>query len=446
MDGVPLVEPMSLLYNALLHTAASGIFPYIWLKARNDPEFRKGRRGIYNRALSEHAHPRIWLHASSVGEVTGALPVLHALHARLPRASLFLTVGTLQGFSFAGSQVPPSVRVLPFPLDLPLILKRALNYMQPDLYVGFEGEFWPNLFRLLAENGVPAVLLNGRLSSRSTRRYRLVQGLFQPVFTQFTWLAMHSWDDRRNIVQLGAPSGRTLVLGSSKYGGLLARAQADRPGFWREILGIADDVPVVVGGSLRGGECTQLLEVFRDLMDQEPAVVGIFAPRHMHNISVMADWLKRHRLPFQMLSDMECGREKREQSVILVNRIGVLFELYSLGDLVFCGGSLEPIGGHNILEPAAWGKAVFYGPHIHRVLDEHKLLTSFEGSFLVENSRMLRDYWRQWVHHLPGLRIHGRRAKEALAGLSQIVDKQVDLIMNVLVERGVCSVMNHAKD
>lgn len=437
---------MSLLYNALLHAAAFGIFPHMWIKARDDPEFRKGRRGIYNRTLLEHAHPRIWLHASSVGEVTGAVPVLHALYERLPCVSLFLTVATPQGFRFAGSQVPPSVPVLPFPLDLPLILKRALNHIKPDLYVGFEGEFWPNLFRYLAGSGVPAVLLNGRLSSRSSRWYRLVQGLFQPVFRHFTWLAMHSWDDRRNVLQVGAHSERTLVLGSSKYAGLLARARADRPEFWREILGIAGDVPVVVGGSLRGAECTQLLEVFRDLMESEPTLVGIFAPRHMHNISVMAHWLKRHRMPFQMLSDMEWRKEKRKYSVILVDRIGVLFELYSLGDLVFCGGSLEPIGGHNILEPAAWGKAVFYGPHIHRVLDEHNLLTTFEGSFLVENSHKLGDCWRQWVYHLPRLRVHGRRAKEALAGLSQTVDKQVDLIMDVIREEGVCSVRNHAKN
>ncbi len=426
----------SVAYNALLHSVGLGVFPYLRSKSRHDPVFWMGRRGHYPAKVPGNP-PRIWFHASSVGEMTGAVPTIVALAERLPEASVTVTAGTPQGFRYALSKSPPHVRVLPFPLDFPGILKRAFDALQPDLYAGFEGEFWPNLYHALARARVPALLLNGRLSKRSARRYQLFSPLFRPIFQHFQWLAMHSEEDRRNVLTLDVSPERVLVFGSSKYGGLLTKADSQGSEAWRKLLNIPEGVPVVVGGSLRRSECTRLLEVFLSLVSREPGIVGVFAPRHMDRVPAMVQWLEDHGIPHHLLSSIEQGKEIRRHRVVLVDRIGILFELYSLGDLIFCGGTMEPIGGHNILEPAAWKKAVFYGPHLHKVLHEHNILTSWGGSFLARDARDLEGQWVHWIKNIEVLESHGARAHEALRSLGGVAEKQVELILNTLAGVGI---------
>jgi 3-deoxy-D-manno-octulosonic-acid transferase len=146
----------------------------------------------------------------------------------------------------------------------------------------------------------------------------------------------------------------------------------------------------------------------------------------------MVQWLQDHNVPYHLLSEVEGMKKRRQFSVILVDRIGVLFDLYALGDLIFCGGTLEPIGGHNILEPAAWGKPIFYGPHMEKVREEHNTLEAHKGAFLVRDSHELIQQWSYWIQHLSQLKSHGRGAREALRKQGGVAAKQVELIMKTL--------------
>jgi 3-deoxy-D-manno-octulosonic-acid transferase len=401
-------------------------------RLHEDPLFWQGRLGCYSLEATPDRAPRIWLHAASVGEVTGALPIIRTLRERLPDAGLTLTVTTPQGFQFARTTLSQWAQILPFPLDFPTALERAFEHLRPDLYVALEGEFWPNLFRLLERHRTPAVLLNGQVSPRSARWYGFFKSLFQPIFRQFVWLAMHTEEDRDNVLLLGADPGHTCVLGSSKYDALILRKQPEKILEWRRVLDLSREMPVLVGGSLRRLECIKVLEVFHSLQQAAPHLIGIFAPRHMAEIAEMTSWLDDHKMAFQLLSDIETAREGRSASVILVDRIGILFDLYALGDLIFCGGTLEPYGGHNILEPAAWGKPVFYGPHLQKVADEHNILQSFKGGFLVQDSRDLLEQWSYWIQHLAELRSFGENAKGALLKLGGVSAKQVEIILTAL--------------
>ncbi len=427
------MEPIQLIYNLVLNTAGLGVLPYLWSGAGGEPAFRQGRLGRYDSFPAVDGSPRVWLHAASVGEVTGAIPTLHTLHRSLPGAAVILSVGTPQGFLFARNQLPGWTSVLPFPLDFPWVLEAAFRHIRPDIYVAMESEFWPNLFRFLHRRRIPSVLLNGRLSRRSADKYRTFERLFRPIFNQFRRLAMLSEDDRRNVLEFGVPPERTLVLGSSKYDGLLLRARPEAASKWRELLEIGAEDPVVIGGSLRGSECTDLMHVFVELRRQAPRTVGVFAPRHMERIPAMARWLREQGVAFQLLTSLERGEEKRRAAVVLVDRIGVLFELYALGDLIFCGGTLEPIGGHNILEPAAWQKSVFYGPHLQKVAEEHKMLQYYQGSFMVSSADDLLREWSDWAGRLSELRRHGVGAGEALKRLGGTAAKQVEIIMEALL-------------
>jgi 3-deoxy-D-manno-octulosonic-acid transferase len=398
----------------------------------SDPEFRDGRLGRYASVPGPEKRPRIWFHAVSVGEVTGAVPTILATMKKIPEAAVWLTCGTPQGISGAREKLPASVPVLPFPADFPEGVRRAVDTLRPDLYVGFETEFWPNFFRCLRENGVPAVLLNGRLSARSVSRYRLLSPLFSPVFRQFERFAMHSEEDLQNILRCGAPPERCLVLGSSKYDGLAERADPAKEAFWRKLLDLPSGRPVLIGGSLRGSECTAVMSVFKELLKTEPGLTGIFVPRHLKNVGPMQKWLEGEGVSYHLLSRIESGIERCEAPAVLVDRIGALFGLYSVGDLIFCGGSLEPVGGHNILEPAAWGKPVFYGPHLQKVMHEHRILQLSGASFPVRSAADLLDQWRGWLGRLPELNAHGASGRQALQSIGKVVDRQVEIIADVL--------------
>ncbi len=432
------------MYNLFLNSLGYGAVPYLWTKLRDDPGFFRGRLGFFDAGSPRQGKPRIWFHAASVGEVTGAIPTCHALKNELPGAAVCLTVGTPQGFRFARRQLPLDIQVLPFPLDFPWVLKRTFRVIKPDLYAAFESELWPNLFHLLKRKGVPAILLNGRISDRSAAAYRVLRPFFEPIFRQFQWLAMHAETDRVNAVSLGAPADRTLVLGSSKYDGLSSRVNSARVDYWREKLRISPHSPAVVGGSLRGMECIELLRVFRSLYALNSEAVGIFVPRHLHRIPAMVEWLQERGISYHLLSNLEKGSEERLSPIVLVDRIGILFDLYGLGSLVFCGGTLEPVGGHNILEPAAWKKPVFYGPYLKKVEHEHRILQAFGGSFPVRDGEDLLDLWKYWIVHLPKLNIHGENAGRALESLSGAASRHIALIMNTLSETRYPALTRHA--
>jgi 3-deoxy-D-manno-octulosonic-acid transferase len=202
--------------------------------------------------------PRFWFHAASVGEVTGAMATIRLLREQSPGAAIWLTVGTLTGFRFAGQKLGDVAEVQPFPLDLPWVIARAIRSIRPDVYVAMEGEFWPNLYRQLRNRQISTLLLNGRLSERSASRYRRAKGLFQPMFRHFHWLAMHSEADCQRAMALGAPPERTRMLGSAKYDSLLARTIQSDVSTWRNRF-----ESLVIPGSRDscGPECTEPLRV-----------------------------------------------------------------------------------------------------------------------------------------------------------------------------------------
>jgi 3-deoxy-D-manno-octulosonic-acid transferase len=157
----------------------------------------------------------------------------------------------------------------------------------------------------------------------------------------------------------------------------------------------------------------------------------------------MCEWLSKEKIAYDLLTDLEKGVRARTAPVVLIDRIGVLFEIYSVGDLIFCGGTLEPVGGHNILEPAAWSKPVFYGPHLKKIPHEHRILRDFKGSFRVLDAEDLLFQWKKWINDLDGLKEHGKNAGSALVSLRGVVERQVELILESLAKN--CRMEPHAK-
>jgi 3-deoxy-D-manno-octulosonic-acid transferase len=231
---------------------------------------------------------------------------------------------------------------------------------------------------------------------------------------------------------MGAPVERVAVTGNMKGAGLLERAELNRADTLRRRLQIASDQPVLVAGSIRDRELTWLPEVFVELSRERPELVGIFAPRHLNRLGRLEEWFRRQSLPFQRYSCLADGREVRRDPVILVDGVGDLFDLYGAGDLTFCGGSLVPLGGQNILEPAAWGKAVFYGPHMENFLEERRLLEEGGCGISVRSRDELLERMGHHLSHLEELRVTGSKARAALEGRDRIALRQAELVRDVL--------------
>lgn len=422
-------------YNFILKALGPEILAYLSRKSMKDHEFRKGRLGYADNLPNRDKTPRIWFHAVSVGEINGAVPTLLALRSRLPGAAFFLSAGTSKGLESARDKVPEDIAVLAFPIDFPKCVSRAVAAVRPDIFVAFETEFWPNFYHRLALGDVPALLMNGRVSDSSERMYRFLSPLFLPVFEQFDQMAMGSEEDAERILRIGAAQEKVIVLGSSKYEGMAEKAQPERTEFWKKLLRIGENTPVIVGGSLRQSECFTLPRIFMKMREIAPGALAIFAPRHMHRVPGMVSWLTAKGVGYDLLTDIESGKKQRSAPVVIVNRMGALFELYSTGDLIFCGGTFEPVGGHNILEPAAWGKPVFYGPHLKKVRREHRILNSFGGSFTVADPEDLLFQWKKFIGDPGALKEAGAHGRDAVKALGGVVERQVEIILESLSKK-----------
>lgn len=377
--------------------------------------------------------PRVWFHAASVGEVNGSLGIVRRLRMACLNADLFLSVGTPQGYHFARSHVPDGVCVFAAPLDVPWAVFRTVSNLSPDLFVALESEFWPVLHWCLRKHRIPVVLLNGRISKRSWRRYRRLSFIFGHVFHSIQWASVKGAEDKDRLTTLGVPAHRIVVMGSAKYDTLVDRADSAVIGTWRRRLGLADGAPVVVGGSLRGLECVTLLEIFKRLKNDHPGLVGIFAPRHLDRVPQMVEWLERERLPYELLSYfLSPTPRSRRTDCLIVDGIGHLFELYGLADLVFCGGTLVPVGGHNIVEPVAWAKTVYYGPHVEKVLDEHRVLSGYGIGVMVSDAESLYERWRAALAAGRSAASGDAAARKALDELAGAADRQVAVLQRFL--------------
>ena len=223
-------------------------------------------------------------------------------------------------------------------------------------------------------------------------------------------------------------------MGNMKGAGLVEKTNSNKREDLRKRLKLESGQPVFIAGSIRQQEILWLPEIFCRLLGQRPDMVGIFAPRHLNRIGRLASWFQQQGVEFQRLSFLMNGSETRKTNVILVDGVGMLFELYGLGDLIFCGGSLVPLGGQNILEPVAWGKPVFYGPHMDNFLGASRLLERAGCGIKVGDRDELLKQMRYFLDHPEELEGRGGKGQAVLRDCNQIAIKQAELVRDALAE------------
>jgi 3-deoxy-D-manno-octulosonic-acid transferase len=371
----------------------------------------------------------IWLHASSVGEVQAAIILIDALLDTLGDVTVVVSATTEQGHRLADSKLPSAVCLMA-PLDLPQAVRRALKTLRPDCYVCLETEIWPAMLTEIRRAGIPMLLLNGRMSSRSFRRYLRIRGTLASLLNGFCHVAVISESDRRRYATLGVPEARIQVCGNLKHD--IKAASPDRVrAASRQRLAV-DGEQVFLCGSTHEGEEEQLMAGFLALAARGPAV-WVIAPRHLERLVAVESLLRKAGMEFDRFSAL--ANTSRRTSVVVVDTMGDLADLYAGGDYVFCGGSLVDRGGHNIVEAARWGRAVYFGPHIKDFQDAADLLVQMGGGFQVADGRALADLLLAHAAAPEYYAIACARAADMAASQRGAVARQAEIVRRVLAVR-----------
>jgi 3-deoxy-D-manno-octulosonic-acid transferase len=379
------------LTTGVFFTALPGWWAYSQLTGRHRNGFRQ-RLGDYSGVPKRNGRPRIWFHAASVGEVNAAAVIAAALRQSIPRARLLVSTTTEHGQAAARERLGGLAdNVLLAPLDWPGAVRRALDRVAPDLLVCVETEIWPNWLAAARRWGVRTAVVNGRISQRSMSRYRRVRPLMAAVLQEIDALSMIGTEDAARIQALGAVPGRITVNGNAKFDLAGAPPDPSVADVLSRRFNLEGGMPVIVAGSIRNGEAAPVLDAFQQLRRRFPEAVLIIAPRHLQRVTRICAETRQRSLACQRRSRIDEAQEPRTAPVVVLDTIGELRDLYSIANVVFCGGSLVPRGGQNLIEAAAWGKPVICGPHMDDFRAATDLLAAAGAVFPVADAQGLAD-------------------------------------------------------
>lgn len=340
-------------------------------------QHHRERLGAYPEDLRERVrgHRVLWVHSASVGELLASRPLLARFREALGDWRIVLSTTSIAGREIAAGFPEASVAVL-LPFDSPAAVERSLDALTPSLFVFTETEIWPNLLRALAARRVPAILLSGRVSQRSFRRYLWVRSLLRQALGHVARFGMQSEDDATRIRALGAPPERVRVTGSLKSEAPAASSAAisfDLPG------------PLWIAASTHAGEEQACARVHARLRSRFSDLRLLLAPRHLDRLPEVEAALRRESLSYVRRTDLLEGCWRGERDVLLLDTLGELGGLYRGAAAVFVGGSLAPIGGHNLLEPARAAVPVLFGPHVESVRSVARALEEGGGGAAVRD-------------------------------------------------------------
>jgi 3-deoxy-D-manno-octulosonic-acid transferase len=402
---------LRLFYNLCLYLLApAALLLTAWRGWRN-PLYRGrlGERLGYVR--SQFNSPVIWIHAVSVGEVQASTPLLRALQQRYPQQQLLVTTATPTGAQRVAALSNATLSHCYLPYDLPGAVRRFLSRVRPCLAIVLETELWPNLFRECARRNIPVIVASARLSEKSVRRLRWATALFADVLAQNVLIAAQTTGDAQRFAQLGANQARLHVTGNLKFDLHIAPELREQGARLRAARFASR--PVWVAGSTHEGEEAVVLAAHRQLQRAYPQALLVLAPRHPNRFEQVRQRLLAERIVHARRTvDAEIGADT---SVLLLDTLGELMLFYAAADVAFVGGSLVPVGGHSLLEPAALGLPVLTGPYNFNAADVARMFLERGAALQVEDAEQLHAALSRLLSHSGESAVMGAHALELVA-------------------------------
>jgi 3-deoxy-D-manno-octulosonic-acid transferase len=379
---------MRFLYSIALYILTPLLFAYLAVRSLKAPAYRRGWRQRLGLGLPQLSVRPIWLHAASVGETQAAAPLIKALLERYPEVPLLITSMTPTGAARVQALVGDRVLSLYLPLDVPGAVRRFYRKIQPRLGIVMETELWPNLFAQARARGVPLLLASARLSARSCSGYARARSLVGHTLRRVDLIAAQTPVDAQRFLMLGARNEQVRVLGNIKYDIELPGEVREQGRALRARLGAAR--PVWIAASTREGEEEQVLEALAQLRRALPGSVLILVPRHPERFEAVKSLCRRAGYRVVCRSEERgTGTDAATAEIYLGDTLGELLSFYAAADVAFVGGSLVPVGGHNVLEPAALGLPIVTGPQVFNFADAVALLDEADAIRTVADSSQL---------------------------------------------------------
>lgn len=432
---------MYIIYNILVFLSPVVLFPYFLINIIGKGKYRKSigpKLGFIPKENSAGfvGTPRIWLHAVSVGEVTAAAPIVKALRERLPEACLIVSTGTETGREMARQVMTGVSAFIYFPLDFPCIVRKLLKLTRPDVFAAVETEIWPNFIRLSHRYGTEILLVNARISPRSYKGYFRTRRLWKQVLEMVGAIGAISKIDAERLQRIGVPAAKIRIMGNAKFDGLAARVDEKLKEEISAKLSIPPGSRVFVAGSTHEGEEEMIVRAYSELLKHCPDYLLILVPRHPERGAAVSDLLAKAGFHDRIrMSEIRSGRQRTSERVVIIDVIGELFKAYSLASFVFCGGSLVPKGGQNILEPAAWGKIVFYGPSMEDFQNEKALLESVGCGIPVASGEELQAKMLELLRDPERMASRGEAGRLMIAAHKGASERYAEMIINALSGR-----------
>ena len=386
---------MQFLYNIAAILVVILIIPVFMIRSVREKGFVERIRqslGIFpEHALDKVAKKHcIWVHAASVGEIVATSPLIKEFHKEFPQTPILVSVVTTSGYEMANRIIKDADAIIYFPLDLPFLAGRVLRRIHPRVFLPVETELWPNFLKTARQMHIPVMMVNGRISDRSVKQYKYLNSLLTDMIGTVTKFAMQSDIDADYIMRLGAPPELVTVTGNTKFDQTYTDVSPKEKAAIIHEMGLEKAEGILLAGSTHRGEEDFVLKAFKALREKHDKAKLVIAPRELLRTQEVIHLCKRAGFTVTTRTKQQ-ERGPQDADIVILDTIGELGKVYSVGDVVYVGGSLITHGGHNILEPAAHGKAIIVGHYMFNFKDTHALFKKREACITVNNAQELAN-------------------------------------------------------
>lgn len=390
---------MRFIYTLFFRLAIPFIMLRLIWRSKRLPAYRHRWRERFALFAEPEKKGGLWLHAVSFGESVAAVPLIKAFQKEHPELPITVTNMTPTGSEKIRATFGHEVFNIYVPYDLPGIMRRFIRKIKPSLVVIIETELWPNMLNQLKKHDIPVLLANGRLSARSAKNYQKVKPIMRAMLNCFTKLLIQTEAEAKRYISLGCEQDKVQVTGSIKFDIKIPTELADSARELRKSLG--EGRMVFVAASTHVGEEELILNAFKKAKQDVHDLLLLLVPRHPDRFDKVAALCEKEKLSVVRRSHKQICQEKTD--VFLGDTMGEMLLFYAASDLAFVGGSLVPVGGHNVLEPAALSKAIITGPYMHNFLKITELMLEANGIRQVQDEEELAKALVQLMQ-LPSLR------------------------------------------
>lgn len=368
---------MQLLYNITAIFVVILIIPVFMIRSireRGFVERIKQSFGFFPKGALEPVAKKncIWVHAASVGEIVATSPLIKEFRREFPKSPILVSVVTTSGYEMANRIIKDADSIIYFPLDLPFISAHVFKKILPRVFLNVETELWPNFLKAARANRVPVMMVNGRISEKSVKRYKYMFSILSDMISTVQLFAMASPVDAGYVKELGAPENLVIVTGNTKFDQTYTDVTDAQRSKILSDMGLADAQEIFLAGSTHRGEENFVLKAFKAIRENHPKARLVIAPRELLRTREVVALCKAAGFTVGTRTELQ-KRPPKNEDIIILDTIGELGQVYSIGNVIYVGGSLVSHGGHNILEPAAHGKAIIVGHHMENFKDLHAL-------------------------------------------------------------------------